>query len=93
MHEAGLARDLIRRAEDLAIAEGARRVTAVTVRIGALANVTGDHLRQHFAQEARGTMAEGARVEVAAGPDGEAALADPHSMDLLLVGIEVEEGA
>ena len=93
MPEAGLARDLIRRAEDLAIAEGARRVTAVTVRIGALASVTGDDLRVHFAEEARGTMAEGATVEVVAGPDGEDGLADPHSMDLLLVGIETGEGA
>lgn len=92
MPEAGLALDLIRRAEDLAIAEGARRVTAVTVRIGALVSVTGDDLRAHFAEQARGTMAEGATVEVVVGPDGEGALADPHSMDLLLVGIETGEG-
>jgi hydrogenase nickel incorporation protein HypA/HybF len=92
VHEAGLARDLIRKAEDLAIAEGARRVTAVTVRIGGLANVTADHLRGHFAEEAKGTMAEGAVVEVVEGPDGDGALADPHALDLLLVGVEVEEG-
>ncbi len=92
MPEAGLARDLIRRAEDLAIAEGARRVTAVRVRIGALAGVTGGDLRVHFTDEARGTMAEGATIEVVAGPNGEGALADPHSMDLLLVDIETEEG-
>ena len=41
MHEAGPARDLIRRAEDFAIADGARRVTVVTGRIGGPANVTG----------------------------------------------------
>jgi len=92
VHEAGLARDLISKAEDLAIAGGARRVTAVTVRIGALANVTGEHLREHFAEEAKGTLAEGAVVEVVEGPNGGAALTDPHSMDLLLVGLEVEEG-
>jgi len=91
VHEAGLARDLIHRAEDLARAEGARRVTAVTVRIGGLASVTGEHLREHFATEARGTVAEGAVVEVIEGPDGEEALADPHALDLLLMGIEVEE--
>ena len=93
MHEAGLARDLIHRAEELARAEGARRVTAVTVRIGGLANVTAEHLREHFVAEAKGTMAEGAAVEVVEGPDGEDALTDPHAMDLLLVGIEVEEGS
>lgn len=91
MHEAGLARDLIRRAEDLAIAEGARRVTAVTVRVGALASVTGEHLREHFLAEAKGTMLEGAEVELVEGPEGEKALHDPHAMDLLLIGIEVEE--
>ena len=37
--------------------------------------------------------AEGAVVEVVAGPDGEEALSDPHAMDLLLLGLEVEEGA
>jgi len=31
-------------------------------------------------------------VEVVEGPGGEEALRDPHSMDLLLVGFEVEEG-
>jgi hydrogenase nickel incorporation protein HypA/HybF len=92
VHEAGLARDLIRRAEEMAKAEGARRVTAVTVRIGGLANVTGEHLREHFATEALGTMAEGAVVEVVQGPDDDEALTDPHAMDLLLVGLEVEEG-
>jgi hydrogenase nickel incorporation protein HypA/HybF len=92
MSEAGLARDLILRAEDLAIAEGARRVTAVRVRIGALVGVTGEDLRAQFAEQARGTMAEGARVEVVAGPDGDQALADPHVMDLLLVDIETGEG-
>lgn len=91
MHEAGLARDLIRRAEDLAVAEGARRVTSVTVRIGGLASVTGEHLREHFLNEAKGTMAEGAIVEVVEGPSGEGAISDPHALDLLLVGIEIEE--
>jgi hydrogenase nickel incorporation protein HypA/HybF len=91
VHEAGLARDLIRRAEDLAVAEGARRVTSVTVRIGGLASVTGEHLREHFLNEAKGTMAEGAVVEVVEGPSGEEAISDPHALDLLLVGIEVEE--
>jgi hydrogenase nickel incorporation protein HypA/HybF len=91
VHEAGLARDLIRRAEDLALAEGARRVTAITVRIGGLASVTGEHLREHFLNEARGTLAEGAIVEVVEGPSGEEAISDPHALDLLLVGIEVEE--
>lgn len=92
MHEAGLARDLIHRAEELARAEGARRVTAVTVRIGGLANVTGEHLREHFRVEAKGTIAEGAEVEVVEGPSGEEAMADPHAFDLLLVGFEIEEG-
>ena len=91
MHEAGLARDLIRRAEEQAVAAGARRITAVTVRIGGLASVTGEHLREHFVAEAKGTMAEGAAVEAIPGPDGEEALADPHALDLLLVGIEIED--
>jgi Zn finger protein HypA/HybF involved in hydrogenase expression len=78
VHEAGLARDLIRDPEDLAVAEGARRVTALTVRIGSLANVTGEHLREYFAAEAEGTMVEGAVVEgavveVVEGPTGEEA--------------------
>lgn len=92
MPEAALARDLVRQAEDLAIAQGARRVTAVTVRIGSLVNVTGDQLRERFAEESKGTMAEGATVGVVEGPSGELAAFDPHSMDLLLTACEVEEG-
>jgi hydrogenase nickel incorporation protein HypA/HybF len=91
MHEAGLARDLIRRAEEQAVAAGAQRISAVTVRIGGLASVTGEHLREHFATEAKGTLAEGATVEVVEGPSDEGALSDPHALDVLLVGIEIEE--
>jgi hydrogenase nickel incorporation protein HypA/HybF len=92
MHEASLAADLVRKAEAVARAEGAERITTVTVRIGALAHVTGEHLAGHFAEAARGSLAEGARVESITGPDDEAALDDPNAADVILLSVEVEGG-
>lgn len=93
MDEAGLACDPTHRGEDRAIVQAARRVSPVTGRIGGPADVAGGHLREHFAAEAKGTRAEGAMVEVVAGPRGWDALGGPHAMmDLLPVGVDAEGG-
>jgi hydrogenase nickel incorporation protein HypA/HybF len=56
-------RDVIRRVEDVASAEGASRVTRVSVRLGALSHFTAGHFREHFEDASRGTVAEGALVD------------------------------
>jgi hydrogenase nickel incorporation protein HypA/HybF len=64
MHEAAVMRDLMRAIETVAQTEGAARVTAIRVRLGDLSHMTPAHFREHFEEASRGTLAEGARVEV-----------------------------
>jgi hydrogenase nickel incorporation protein HypA/HybF len=63
VHERALMNDLMRAIESQASAEGARRVTRIRVRLGALSHFTPAHFREHFVDAAHGTIAEGADVE------------------------------
>lgn len=69
MHEQALMNDLMRTIESRAQAEGARRVTRIRVRLGALSHFTPAHFREHFVDASRGTLAEGADVEAELGTD------------------------
>jgi hydrogenase nickel incorporation protein HypA/HybF len=82
--------DLIRRAEDLAAAEGAIRVVEVRVRLGGLSEISDEHLREHFAVAAEGTMLDGARINIEIGPTGDDALTDPDARGVLLMGLDME---
>jgi len=86
MHERALMTDLMREIEAVARADGATRVTRVSVRLGALSHFTEDHFREHFADASRGTLAEGATVDAVLEDD----LADPRATGVTLTGIEVE---
>ena len=87
MHELRLARDLVGKIDAVACEQGARRVVGVKVTLGALSGVSADHLRRHFVEAARGTFAEGARLETILGADVTAPSADC----LRLESIDVEE--
>jgi hydrogenase nickel incorporation protein HypA/HybF len=63
MHERAVMSDLMRTIESRASGEGARRVTRIRVRLGALSHFTPAHFREHFEDASRGTLAEGAAVE------------------------------
>ena len=86
MHEASLMANLMRRIDEIAMAERARRVVGVSVRLGALSHMSAEHLAEHFGQAAAGTIAEGARLEVAVSDDPRHA----NAQDLMLESIEVE---
>jgi hydrogenase nickel incorporation protein HypA/HybF len=86
MHERTLMRDVMARIEDVARAEGAARVTRVSVRLGALSHLTPEHFREHFDDAALGTLAEGASV-VAVVDDNPAA---DRARDVVLESVEVE---
>jgi hydrogenase nickel incorporation protein HypA/HybF len=43
---------------------GGDRVTVVRLKLGPLAHIEPDHLREHFVEAARGTIAEEARLEI-----------------------------
>ncbi len=58
MHETGIVRDLLRRILEAATSANAEKVTAVEVRLGALTGFSPAHFRDHFAEEATGTLAD-----------------------------------
>ena len=64
MHEHSLVRGLVAQAEAAARAQGAARILVVRVKLGPLAHVDPEHLREHFGQAARGTLPEAAVLEI-----------------------------
>lgn len=86
MHEMSLMSDLMRRIEAVARVNGGR-VARVKVALGALCNCSVDHFREHYVEAARGTLAEGAELEVTLGSNP----ADPHAQDVRLESVEVYE--
>jgi hydrogenase nickel incorporation protein HypA/HybF len=64
MHEMSLLRGLLAQIDDLARKNGAKRVTAVRLKLGPLAHIEPDHLREHFVEAARGSVAAAARLDI-----------------------------
>jgi hydrogenase nickel incorporation protein HypA/HybF len=85
VHESSLVASLCARAEAVARAEGAERVTGLSVRLGALSHLSSDHLRDHLRRAGAGSILEGARIEVTVDPDTSA----PGAQDVELLSIEV----
>jgi hydrogenase nickel incorporation protein HypA/HybF len=67
--------------------EGARRVVGVKVTLGALSHLSPDHFREHFEAAATDTIAEAAKLDIEILRDE----CDPHSQDILLDSVEVED--
>jgi Zn finger protein HypA/HybF involved in hydrogenase expression len=69
MHELAAAQDVVKTALAAAEAEGAQRIVAIVLEIGDLYGV--DQMRELIAMEAKGTIAEEARldIEAVAGPN------------------------
>ena len=86
MHEASLMTALMRRIEEVAAAEGARRVTGVRVWCGALSHMSAAHFAEHFGRASAGTTAEGAALDVSVSDDA----AHPNAEDILLESVELE---
>ena len=86
MHEASLMRDLIGKVGSLAEAEDADRVTVVRVWLGALSHMSAEHFQEHFEQASKGTIAQGALLEIEESTD----IGDPNAQQLLLRSVEVE---
>jgi hydrogenase nickel incorporation protein HypA/HybF len=79
-------KDLMRKIESEAQAEGGTRVTRIRVRLGALSHFTVDHFREHFEDASRGTLAEGAEVEAELRTDP----TEPEAQGVVLESIELE---
>jgi hydrogenase nickel incorporation protein HypA/HybF len=87
MHETALVRDIVRRINELARATNARRVTGAKVWLGALSHLSAEHFREHFAIEARNTLAAGAVLDIEASEDPD----DPHALHARLENVELDE--
>ncbi|MBI5660001.1 MAG: hydrogenase maturation nickel metallochaperone HypA [Nitrosomonadales bacterium] len=68
MHEMSLAESVLQIIEDTARAQEFRRVRTVVLEIGALAAVEPDAMRFCFDTVTRGSIAEGARLEILGKP-------------------------
>ncbi len=64
MHEASLVRNLVRHILDVAQENQATRVIRIVLKVGPLAHIDPPHLIDHFHNETKGTIAEGADVLV-----------------------------
>ena len=87
MHETALVRDVVHRVEGLARSTGARRVTGAKVWLGALSHLSAEHFREHFAIEARDTLAAGAVLEIEVSNDP----ADLHAQHVRLESVDLDE--
>ena len=87
MHEQSLLRGLMRQIQQIALAEDAARIQEVRLRLGALAHISADHLREHFEQAAHGTVAEGARLVIEVGRDA----SEDGAQDIRLESLVVED--
>lgn len=85
MHEFSLMADLMRKIEQVATDNGAERVTRVRVWLGALSHITPEHFREHFEDGTRGTVADGAELEVETSDDE----THPEAQQILLRSLDV----
>ena len=86
MHEMSLINDLMTKIARVACDNGATRVRAVTLQLGPLAHISPEHLREHFAEAARGTLAEHAELVVETLAD----IHHPQAQDIVLKRLEVD---
>ena len=87
MHEFSLINGLMRKIESIACDQSAGRVVALKVKLGALSHISAEHFREHFEAAARGTIAEGGRLEIETLTDE----SDPQAQDILLDSVEMED--
>ncbi|MCB2060049.1 MAG: hydrogenase maturation nickel metallochaperone HypA [Novosphingobium sp.] len=86
MHETGIVRDLVRRLESVAADAGASAVSGVEVWLGALSQFTPHHFREHFDDEAKGSIAEGARLDILTSDDA----SDANALHVMIRSVDLE---
>ena len=87
MHEMSLMNDLLKKIETIARENDVDKVMGVKVRLGALSHISADHFREHFIEGTKGTLAEGAELEVEVSED----IDDPHAQDILLLNVNIPD--
>ncbi len=87
MHETAIVRDVVQRMVALAGSAGARRVAGARIWLGALSHLSAAHFREHFAVEARDTVAASAVLEIEASDDPD----HPDAQRVRLESIDLED--
>jgi hydrogenase nickel incorporation protein HypA/HybF len=82
VHEQSFLRGLLTQIDALARQHRAARVSVVRIKIGPLAHIEPEHLREHFIEAAKGSVADGARLDIAVTDEWH---------DMTLESIDVEE--
>jgi hydrogenase nickel incorporation protein HypA/HybF len=85
MHEQSLINDLIEKIQELSGAQQGKLILA-KLRLGALAHISPDHLREHFSHATAGTALEGLRLEIEELPD----IRHPFAQDIILESLEFD---
>ena len=87
MHETSLMNNLMRQIKLLATENDAKRVSGIKVKLGALTHFSKDHFKEHFEIAAKGSIAEGADLEVELLSDEN----DPNAQDIFLDEMEIDD--
>jgi hydrogenase nickel incorporation protein HypA/HybF len=89
MHEEALLRDLRRKLEEVASAEGGAPIVRVRLWVGALAHVTPEGLRRRWPELIANTPARAAILTIDTSDDP----MDPHAQGIRLEEVTVDDGA
>jgi len=87
MHEMSLIKNLLEKIEGVARENGAQKIFGVKVQLGALCHMSASHFKEHFDEEAQGTIAANATLDIDIKTDE----SDPHAQDIILLSVEVEQ--
>lgn len=85
MHEMSLLRGLVQQLETTARQHGGGRIRVVRLKLGPLAHIEPEHLREHFVAATHGTLAESATLEIET-------TNELHELTLESLDIDVPEG-
>lgn len=87
MHERSVMNALMKKILSLAEAQGAKQVTKVSVKLGALSHMSPSHFQDHFTLSSKGTLAEGAHIDTEEGTD----IHDPNARGVVLKSIDIAQ--
>lgn len=85
MHELSLFRDLMEKLTAIAEENPGKRITQITVVLGAHSHLSAEHFRYHFDELSGGTAAHGATLDIVEDSDKTA----PHAQSVLLKSVEI----
>ncbi len=79
--------DLMAKILTIAQENGGKRVVSIDVWLGALSHMSAAHFAEHYTHSAKGTIAEGARLNTELSED----IDHPDANSILLKSVEVED--